>query len=168
MANLIAEGLGAEVLGALVGGAREALPYIVHGVSAGLSANRIGQALAEAGLGIRRSNLLTLVRAYQGTFEAAGIQRGLPSNALPPSYIFFPSATFMKNPFAYILKATVQNNITGLVGTRSITVSSPTALTNEQIADYAENILVSAESDYHVSYLSHTIEEVLVDPRYLP
>lgn len=168
MANLVAEGLGAEVLGALTGSARTALPFIISGVSQGLSANSILSALQAGGIGIRRANLLTLVNAYRGTFAAAELQRGVPPSAVPPASLFSPAATFMKNPFAYVLSVTQQNNITGAVGTRHITISSPTALSNDQIAEYAEEIMASAENDYHATYLSHSIDEVLVDPRYMP
>jgi len=168
MAGLIAEGLGAEVLAAVTGGATEALPFIIHGVSRGLTANAIGRALSLGGMGIRRGNLLTLVRAYRGTFESAQAQRAMPADAIPLPSLFFPSATFMKNPFAYVLRVTQQNNITGLLGTRHLTVSSPHALSNSQIAEYAEEIMAAAETDYHATYVSHTLEEILVDPRYLP
>lgn len=168
MVATVASVLGAEVLGALSGSAREALPFIVHGVSRGLSANSIGAALQAGGMGIRRSNLLTLVRAIRGTMDTAAIYQGLAGDVIPPSYIFHPAATFMRNPFAYILRVVVSNNITGLMGTRNITVSSPTALSNDQIADYAEEILLAEASAYNETYISHSIDEVLVDPRFIP
>ena len=96
MATDLLSGLGAEVFGALTGGAREALPFIIGGVSQGLSANSIQSALQAGGIGIRRSNLLTLVNAYRGIFQVAQVQAGLPPEEILPSSIFLPSATFMK------------------------------------------------------------------------
>lgn len=168
MAGLIAEGLGAEVLSALTGGARTALPFIISGVSQGLSANAILTQLQAGGMGINRSNLLTLVRAVRGNLGTAAVYNKLSAPEIPPSYIFTPSATFMRNPFAYVLKVTQQSNLTGLYGTRNITISSPNALSNEQIEEYAEEIFADSDSDYHATYVSSSIESVLVDPRYIP
>ena len=168
MANVIGEGLGAEVLAALTGGARTALPFIISGVSQGLSANAIASQLQAGGLGINRSNLLTLVKAVRGNFGTAAIYNRLNAPEIPPAYIFTPSATFMRNPFAYVLRVTEQSTLTNLYSTRFITISSPVALSNEQISEYAEEVYAQSESDYHASYVSHSVDSVLVDPRYIP
>lgn len=168
MAGILSEALGADLFSTLTGGARTALPFIVSGVSQGLSANAISGLLQQGGMGINRQKLLTLVRTVRGNLGTAAIYNKLSAPEIPPSYIFTPSATFMRNPFAYVLRVTQRSTLTGLVGTRMITLSSPSALSNEQIADYAEDVFLQSESNYHAEYLTHTIEDVLVDPRYIP
>jgi hypothetical protein len=168
VANVLGGGLGAEVLSALTGRARQALPFIISGVSQGLSANAIAQALTAGGMGMRRSRLLKIVQAARGNFATATIYRNTPAAEVPPSYIFFPSTTLMENPFAYILRVTERNTVTGLLGTRHITVSSPVALSNDQIEAYAEKIYAQSLYDYHATFESFDIDSVLVDPRYIP
>lgn len=167
MASIL-EGLGAELIDALTGGARTALPYIVHGVLSGLSANLIGDALVQSGLGIRRSALLTIVRSIRSTVEGAEYQRGLKPNVIPSPELFQGAQTFMRRPFAYVVKVTGANTITGAPTTQFVTVSTSEVLNNESIAEYVEDILEAGVNAYALEMDDFEITQVLTDPRFLP
>lgn len=167
MASIL-EGLGAELISSLTGGARTALPYIVHGVLSGLSANLIGNALTQAGLGVRRSALLTIVRSIRSTVEGAEYQRGLQPDILPAPQLFQGAQTFMRRPFAYVVKVTGTNIKTGAPATQYITISTSDVLSNESIAEYVSDIIDEGVDTYALEMDDFEITQVLTDPRFLP
>lgn len=167
MANVL-EGLGAEIIDALTGGARTALPYIVHGTLAGLSANLIGSALEASGLGIRRSALLTLVRSIRGSVAAAQYQKGLSPDQFPDASLFQSAESFMRNTFAYIVEVSGTNVFTGQPEIQHITISTNTPLTNEGIEDYVNAIIERGINTYALTLDDFDVVQVLVDPRFLP
>lgn len=161
-------GLAPEIVEILTGGAKAALPFIIHGVTQGLSANAIGEALSEAGLGVRRASLLAAVRGVRESLIGAEVQRGLRADVLPDPSLFRGSLTFMQRPFAYQVRVYGQNAMTGAEETRMITVSSESVLTNETLEQYVSDVLEASYNNYQLEMDSYDIEAVLVDPRILP
>jgi len=162
------KGLAPEIISILTGGAAAALPFIVHGVTAGLSANAIGEALQEAGLGVRRNSLLAAVRGVRESLTGAELVKGLGASELPDPSIFRGSYTFMQRPFAYVVQVFGTNATTGAEETRNITISSEEVLSNDDIEQYVGDILEASYSTYNLELDSYDVTQVLVDPRILP
>ena len=161
-------GLAPEIIEILTGGAKEALPYIIHGVTAGLSANAIGEALQEAGLGVRRSSLLAAVRGVRESLTGAELVKGLTADELPDPSLFRGAYTFMSRPFAYVVQVFGTNATTGAEEIRNITVSSESVLTGESLDEYVGDILEAGFGSYQLELDSYDVTQVLVDPRFLP
>lgn len=166
----IFEGLAPEVIETLTAGAQRALPYVVHAVTAGLSANAIGRALEEAGMGVRRASLLSVVRAVRETIVGAEVQRGLEGDTLPSPSLFQGSLTFMRRPYAYVVEVNGINTLTGKRTKRHITVSSGSILSNDMLEQYVGDIVEAAggESTAALEMQDFTVTQVLVDQRILP
>lgn len=168
MAEIPFLGLPAEIVEILTGGAKQALPYIIHGVTQGMSANAIGEALQEAGLGVRRNSLLAAVRGVRDALSGAELTKGLGGGVLPDPSIFRGSLTFMQRPFAYVVRVFGSNALTGAEETRAITISSENVLSNDSIEQYVGDILEAGFASYQLELDSYDLEAVLVDPRVLP
>lgn len=162
------EGLAPEVIEILTGGAKAALPYIIHGVTAGLSANKIGEALQEAGLGIRRASLLAAVRGVREAIVGGEIQEGLKAEELPPPGVFRGSLTFMQRNYAYIVEVHGTNATTGAQDIRHITISSDQILSAASLEEYVGDVLEAGFGSYQLEMDSFDVTQVLVDPRILP
>lgn len=160
--------LALEAISALTGGASEALPYIVHGVQAGLSANAIGEALTNAGMGIRRTNLLTLVRNIRGGIAGAAYQRGLSADEFPNPEFFTGAESFLSKRYAYVVTVTGENVLTGATQTQGITISTDNVLTNEELDTAVADAMEAGVQTYQMSLDTYDLERVLVDPRFLP
>lgn len=166
--SFVFAGLAPEVIEVLTGGAKAALPYIIHGVTAGLSANRIGEALQEAGLGIRRASLLAAVRGVREAIVGGEIMEGLKAEELPPPGVFQGSLTFMQRNYAYIVEVHGVNATTGAAEVRHITVSTDSILSGAALEEYVGDVLEAGFNSYQMEMDSYDVTQVLVDPRILP
>lgn len=166
--SFLLEGLGSELITSLAESAGLRLPYIIHGVHAGLSANQIQKGLTAAGIGMRRSPLLSLIKGVRNSVLGAEYQRGLKFNELPSPTAFTGSQGFLKHRYAYVVRVHGRNPITGERGSQHITISTPTVLTNTSIERYVGDIMDAGFTDYHLAMDGYSLESVLVDPRFLP
>lgn len=124
-------------LATLVKSARFAYPIIQKGVRAGLASRAIAGTLQKAGLGIRRSTLLKIMRK-----ERSLVQHGLNMRFLPlkrfPNPLKLPTAlTKLRRAYSYTVKVFGTNMGTGEPRTQQVTVSSSKLLTRQQAEDIA-------------------------------
>lgn len=160
--------LSAEAIGALTGGAAEALPYIVQGVDIGLSANLTQQALTAAGMGIRRANLLTLIRGIKAGGAGAAYQKSLSPNDLPNPQFFTGAESFLSRKYAYIVTVTGHDVFTGMTQQQQITISTDNVLTNTELDGAVADSMEAGIATYQMTLDTYDLERVLVDPRFLP
>lgn len=158
----------AEFITSLTPSARMAIPFINQGVSAGLSANAILSALSDAGIGVARGLGLSLVRMSRASFNSGRLQQSLQGNLLPDIPDFTAAEYFTEKRYTYTIKHQVLYEDTGVVGEEFMSISSDTLLTNNQLADTVDNIMLTSAADYNFTILTSTVDSVLVDPRYLP
>ena len=143
-------GLARGILASLNPLQRSAWPHVVSGVAAGLSANRIGEALRLGGLGINRGVLLELVRAAKG-IEAAAVQlRNIRLDRRPdPSRLPEAAHSILRN-YSFRVQVTGTDTATGQPIRRHITISTDTVLTRGQLEDLAAEIVESGNERYGV------------------
>lgn len=119
-------------------------------------------------MGVRRSALLAAVRSVRDSLVGAEYVKGLTAEELPDPSRFGVSSTFMKRPFAYVVKVQGENQLTGQLESRNITVSSENVLDTISIEEYVGDILEASFNTYQLAMDSYDIEQVLVDPRFVP
>jgi len=122
--------------------ARFAYPFIQSGVRQGLSANAIGKALTAQGAGVRRSELLSLVRREADIWTHGQNLRYLNLNSRPNIDTLPEALTTIRRQFSYVVELRGQSLSDGSAVIRNVTVSSDKLLTRgeaEEIASlYAE------------------------------
>lgn len=157
--------LAAEILGATASRSiRLATPFILHGLSAGLSANSILSSLTAGGLGVRRQTGLRLISALRQNYGYPSYLRGSKAGLYPPPSAFRPAAYPTKSRYTYVFRVTGRDILTGLSGTRFISISSNGALTSEDARGRAEDAIFAGLEAYALEPSETTLENVLVSP----
>lgn len=139
------------LLDLLTPAARLALPYVSSMVESGLSANAIGRALTEAGLGIRRTDLLELVRGLREVEITRPYVSSLRADFLPNPSRLAESVTTLLRSFSYTVQVEGTHLETGELFTKNITVSTDDLLTKEQAVNAALEIADTALDRYGFS-----------------
>lgn len=161
-------GILGSFIGALSPSIIRASGFINQGLALGLSANEIARTLSTAGLGVRRTDLLSYVRTAKNAFGAATYQKGLKGDILPNPSNFSGSRYFMKRRYAYVVQITGHNPITGESGTVFRTISTDTVLTNDQWEQEAAFIASGEGGSTPWVADRYDLNAVLTDPRFLP
>lgn len=162
-----------EFLGSLAGdilsaysskAVRLATPYIIHGLSAGLSGNAILRSLQRGGLGIRRSTGQSLIRALRG--PVGGALRPIPGT--PADWLSAERYSFAAYPtrrmMTYVIRVTGVNPYTGGPGEQWINISTDTALTEEQVNLHVAAVMDAGLQNYQLEYEGHSVEKVTISP----
>lgn len=113
--------------------ARTAFPIIRGGVARGLSANAIQSLLRGQGLGIRRTDLLSIIRAERGIEVASSQLRTLGHNRTPDPRRLPDALTKLRRAFSFEVKISGFDLSTGEDVTRFVTVTLADPLTRAQI-----------------------------------
>lgn len=87
--------------------------FILAGIGAGLSANRILAALREAGIGIGRTLGLQMVRAARAYFEQQSAAAGLDWNNPIPGDFATPWTSKTRTGYGVTVRIAATNNVTG-------------------------------------------------------
>ena len=125
-------------LSTLTKSARFAYPIIQRGVREGLASRSIATALSEAGLGIRRSILLDIMRRERSLVKHALNMRFLPRNRMPNPLRLPTSITKLRRAYSYVIEAFGTDLGTGQLRKQTITVSSSKLLTRGDAENLAE------------------------------
>ena len=128
--------------------ARFAYPIIQKGVRAGLASRPLAKALTQAGLGIRRSTLLDIMRR-----ERKIVQHGLNMRFLPlkrmPNPLKLPTAlTKLRRAYSYTIELRGRLIDTQELITRQVTVASSKLLTREAAENIASGYLMDTPEAY--------------------
>jgi len=128
--------------------ARFAYPLIQKGVRAGLASRSIAGTLSKAGLGIRRSTLLSIMRK-----ERSLVQHGLNMRFLPlkrfPNPLKLPTAlTKLRRAYSYTIELRGRLIDTQELITRQVTVASSKLLTRQQAEKIAGSYLMDTPEAY--------------------
>jgi len=162
------EGFGLDLGSLLTPSIRLALPYISHGVSAGLSGDQIQAALSSAGMGVRRQTLLGVVKLLRGQASAAQTIRGSKAASFVPPDLFTPAAGFTRNVYQYKFLISGEHAATGGQTIQYITVGSDSPMTLQQAEEQAFQTIVIGLPNYGLLAISATLVSATVDPRFVP
>lgn len=158
-----------EALGAVLNArARVALPYITAAVHRGLSANETLRTLSAAGMGIRRSNLLTIARVIRAGFETANTIRGLKGGEFPSPTLFTPATYPTQRRYSFQYSVSGINEQTGENVVRYVTITSDRLLTLDELNGAAEFAVNSNPEAYGIMVSDVNLETALVNPLLLP
>lgn len=113
--------------------ARTAWPFIQRGIGDGMSANAIGEALSDAGVGIRRQDLLALAREARGAALLRSDLERLPRDLLLSEARVREAVTKIVAPYGYTVEVEVLNERTGGVELRQLTAHSNELRAFEQV-----------------------------------
>lgn len=114
------------------GGTLNRLPFVLHGVSEGLSGNAILKALIGGGMGMRRQDFYRLVGVARAYAETAPSVASLPA-AGSIADVAVPRPSRMPGRFISNTFLAVQNTETGFFEPRWVTVTSQDALTRDEV-----------------------------------
>ena len=125
-----------------------AYPLIQKGVRAGLASRAIAGTLSRAGLGIRRSTLLSIMRK-----ERTLVQHGLNMRFLPlkrfPNPLKLPTAlTKLRRAYSYTVELRGRLIDTQELIKRQVTVASSKLLTRQQAEEIAGGYLMDTPEAY--------------------
>jgi hypothetical protein len=121
----------------LLPSARAALPFVQSMVEQGLSAGDIQAALSEAGLGVRRTDLLSLVRGLRGIEESRSYLESVRDDFRPdPSRLPAPIAGTLRS-YSFQVRLSGRDADTGELRDERVTVSSSRLLTVRELKDMA-------------------------------
>lgn len=138
--------------------ARTAYPLIQKGVRAGLSANRIGSALADAGMGIRRSTLLSIVKRERTLLDHSRNLRFLPFDRAPDPERLPEALTRLRRKYSYQIGVRGYIGDTGEPIQRFVTIASSTIITRRQAESAAMQMVEDDPDTYPI-----VIERVILD-----
>lgn len=122
--------------------ARIAYPIIQRGVRSGISSRSIATELTAGGIGIRRSDLLGIMRREREIIQHGLNMRFLPLNRRPNPDRLPEALTRLRRRYSYVVEAFGTDLGTGQLRKQTITIASSTLLTRlaaEQLAEqYAQ------------------------------
>lgn len=129
--------------------ATRALPAIEGGVARGLSANALSRTLQEAGLGLRRTDLLEAVRYVQGKAAAADRLKYVRQDYAPDPARLQPALhpDIMRRAFAYTVEVRGDGPGFDEEGRLFVNVSSSTSLSRADIEAEAEASVIEGEDE---------------------
>ena len=162
------EGFGLDLGSLLTPSIRLALPYISHGVAAGLSGDQIQAALSSAGMGVRRQTLLGVVKLLRGQASAAQTIRGSKAASFIPPDLLTPSAGFTRNVYQYKFVMSGEHAVTGEQTSRYIIVGNDSPMTLQQAEEQAYQTIAEGLNKYELLAISATLVSATVDPRFVP
>lgn len=126
--------------------ALRALPFIRSGVARGLSANRIAAALEEGGLGIRRTDLLSAVRAVRGEGQAAERLKFIRKDRQPDPLRLAPAITKTLRQYSFVARVQGALTDTGERETRYVTISTSRLRNIGDLEDLAASLASDPEA----------------------
>jgi hypothetical protein len=170
----------------LTAGAREAAPFILSLSQIGqvqtltrvqqetlanlglenvtLSANRILQIANDAGLAVRRSDGLALIRNARQQVSTRPYISSVGLDKLPNPARFATPAYQMNDNYHYLVRVDGVDPETGERTTRYVTVASETVLTKQAALDTAGAYIETDPESYHISEYELTVENAFVNP----
>ena len=149
-----------------------ALSYIHSGVQSGMSANQIGQILSDAGLGVRRQNLLGVVRALRTTYGYPSYVPGSAAAEYPDASVFRFAFGQYKRKYNVIVTVQLRDPLTGETTEQSITLSGDRLLTLDEIDNmvlaYGPSLegspKLAGENEGFDQTTGYTVDNVFVAP----
>lgn len=161
-------GMGAHFVANLSEAARYAIPFINEGVRLGLPASNILSTLRDRGIGIGRNEGLGLVRATRSAMAAGRIQTALHGDEVPEVSDITATKYYTAKRYTYTVGLNVVYDVTGATGEEFINISSDSPLSNNELAEALDNIMVNSAADYAFSVVHSWVDSVVVDPRFAP
>lgn len=149
------------LLASLTAAARFAYPFIARGVREGLSANAIGKALQAQGAGIRRSELLKLVRRETEIWTHGQNLRYLNLTAKPNEANLPEALTTIRRRYSYVVELRGQSMSDGSSVVRNVTVSTDKLLTRGEAEDIASLYAEDGPQQYGLEVSSVLLTSVL-------
>ena len=128
--------------------ARTAFPIIRGGVARGLSANSIQSLLRGQDLGIRRTDLLAIIRAERGIELAAGGLRTMRRNRTPDPRQLPDASTKIRRAFSFEVRIKGFDLNTGADTTQFVTVVLDDPLTRAEIENLALSLIDAQAERY--------------------
>lgn len=145
---------------------RTALPFLRELAETDLSANAILSRLKENGLGIRRSNGLSIISQLRNVISTrpyvanVGVNKQLTIDNLPTAL------TDIRRNFSYEIRIDGRLDATGEKASTYVTVTSDELLTKQEALDIAADYSDTDGTVYGISYDTATVTQVLVKPGY--
>lgn len=133
----------------MAGSTANRYPFVLKGVSEGLSGRQILGALREQGMGLRTQTFYRwLGQAKQELAAEPGIV-GLESDQYPATddIAAWPTTTGREG-YLHIVEYSTKNRITGEVETKTISIFNDELLTRGEAESTAEEIIRSNEAEY--------------------
>lgn len=138
-------------------GVRKALPLIQRGVRAGLSANKIIDALRGAGMSMRRQDALEAVRNIKGDQKKANTIKNVRKDYFPSDFLASEIKTSIFNPYSYTVAVKGIDPETSEEKIRYVTVSSKKRLTIRQVESEAQDLITEATEKYQIEFVEATV-----------
>lgn len=131
----------ALLLDELLPSARAALPFVQSMVEQGLTSTDIQAALSEAGLGVRRTDLLSLIRGIKGIEESRTYLESVRDDFRPdPSRLPNPIVNTLRT-YSFQVSLNGRDSETGELRTERVTISTNSLLTAREIKDMALSLI---------------------------
>ena len=143
----------------LTKGARVALPFIQHMAEGGLSTSEISEGLKSAGLGVRRQDMLAIVRAVKDQVLLKPTVRSIRDSFRASAEVMTSPITNTLRRFSYRTTVRGRDPETGESKTLNITISSSQNLTIGAVKAKALEI-----ADAMVSGTSSTRQDLAIEP----
>ena len=141
--------------------ARTAFPIIRGGVARGLSANSIQSLLRAEGLGIRRTDLLSIIRAERGIEVAASRLRTMRRDRSPDPRRLPDALHKIRRAFSFDVKISGFDLETGADVTQFVNVALDDPLTRGEIENLALSLIDAQAQRYGFAVTDVIIERGL-------
>lgn len=159
---------GVNPASVLTSSIRKAFPYILGGVTQGLSANRIQSMLTSVDLGVRRSNLLTVIGLLRTSYGFPSTLRGVDAERFPGADLFRFGYLGQESNFNHVIKFLTRSSVTGEEFTNHLTVTSDTLLSNEQLQTAVDELSLQSQYGVADTLVAWDSVKVWVSPTYEP
>jgi len=138
--------------------------FIKDMVEEGNPANKILADLKEAGVKIRRSTGLELIRKAKGIVKSRPYVASVNYDKYPdPDRL--PTAEFdISGEYGYHVKMTGRNRLTGEKFVRHTTISTNRLLTKREAVEAAMDYIAEAEEDYPFEFTAITVTDIVTHP----
>jgi hypothetical protein len=144
---------------------KSTVAYIQKGLELGLSANKIQEALGIAGLGIRRTKLLDIVRQITGIQSTRSYVKSLGNNYLPdPTRLKAAVLPISKN-YSYLVEIRGIDNTTDEESIQHISIVTDSLISKQEAINTAYYYLDSQPDIYSLTPKSASVTSIVTRPR---
>lgn len=133
--------MAARVLPWLSESILRALPMIERGVREGISRNALQTLLSEAGIGVRRTDLLSAYSAIANQVVQTDALLALRTNLIPPVFRIPEAITRIRRQFSYKVVVTAIDRQSGETVERHVTVSTDRLLPFTEAENLAQGMV---------------------------
>lgn len=141
---------------------RAAIPFVLHGISAGLSGNAILGHLVSGGMGIRRQEGLRAIRLLRSVATPPPGTPRVGLGEVPEAELFKWSAFPTRRLFTYHAQVVGEHPVTGQIVSEWVSISSDVALSNDAIWQRIQTISLTSDTSLQFKPTTYGLEKITI------